>query len=63
MQIFTLKTGDSLVIKGETAIELVAIGDHTVRLRCLVPTETPINRNESYGPIVQVEAPERDRHD
>jgi sRNA-binding carbon storage regulator CsrA len=63
MRIFTLKTGDSLVINGETVMQLVAIGDDKVRLRCTVPSETPINRNESYGPIVQVEAPERDRHD
>ena len=63
MQIFTLKKGDSLAINGETVIELVAIGDDKVRLRCLIPCETPVNRNESYGPIVQVEAPERDCHD
>jgi carbon storage regulator CsrA len=58
-----MKQNDSLVINGEIVIELVAIGDDTVRLSCLVPREVPVARKETSEAIDTATARERDRHD
>ena len=49
MQIFTVKPkNDSLVINGEIVIELVAIGDDTVMLSCLVPEDCLVGAEFGY---------------